>query len=204
MDWGSFALPFRHADTESPGAVTLVDQTSPLDDGVPLQVPGQHAVASVSPSALRPLVSEDETPRRGVDDSEEDLSPLATAPPPKLPDQYHPLFRPAPPQAPSTIDSFATSLADTRPAPKPPRLHTIHDGDTLESLARRYYGDAQRASDILAANRTVLSDPEVLPIGVEIVIPRQESPPGGTSEPATESTTRNLVPLPAIGLRRGG
>jgi phage tail protein X len=80
------------------------------------------------------------------------------------------------------------------------RKHTIHDGDTLERLATRYLGDARHAETILAANRTVLKDPQVLPIGVEIVIPRLSA-----EEPRSEaddSATRNLVPLPAIGFQR--
>jgi phage tail protein X len=49
--------------------------------------------------------------------------------------------------------------------------HKIADGDTLATLAERYYGDAERSREIFEANREILSSPAVLPIGVEIVIP---------------------------------
>lgn len=52
-----------------------------------------------------------------------------------------------------------------------PRTHKIVDGDTLPALAQRYLGSAARAREILDANRDVLSDPELLPIGVELKIP---------------------------------
>lgn len=52
-----------------------------------------------------------------------------------------------------------------------PHLHKIVDGDTLGDLAARYLGSAARAVEIFAANRDVLADPELLPIGVELKIP---------------------------------
>lgn len=65
-----------------------------------------------------------------------------------------------------TID--ATAADDDRPVV---RTHRIADGDDLKSLAERYLGDAARAAEIYEANRHVLIDPEVLPIGVELAIP---------------------------------
>jgi nucleoid-associated protein YgaU len=49
--------------------------------------------------------------------------------------------------------------------------HRIVDGDTLAELAERYLGSAARAKEIFEANRNVLSDPALLPIGVELKIP---------------------------------
>lgn len=51
------------------------------------------------------------------------------------------------------------------------RTHTVVDGDTLDALARRYFGSAARADDIYRANREVLSDPHLLPIGAELKLP---------------------------------
>lgn len=52
------------------------------------------------------------------------------------------------------------------------------DGDTLKLLARRYFGTPDRFMEIYEANRDVLPNPEVLPIGAELKIPpaQQESP----------------------------
>lgn len=52
-----------------------------------------------------------------------------------------------------------------------PRTHIVTDGDTLAGLAEEYLGDPQRAEEIYEANRPSLPDPDLLPIGVEIVIP---------------------------------
>ncbi|MBN2578529.1 MAG: hypothetical protein JXB10_06010 [Pirellulales bacterium] len=85
------------------------------------------------------------------------------------------------------------SWAATRPAPPEPRRHIIADGDTLRNLAELYLGSADRAEEIFAANRAVLSDPHLLPIGVELTIPSRERPP--TTE-AQYLPPRRLVPVP--------
>ena len=56
-------------------------------------------------------------------------------------------------------------------APRPARTHKIVDGDTLQEIARQYLGSASLAGEIFEANRTRLSDPALLPIGVELTIP---------------------------------
>jgi nucleoid-associated protein YgaU len=58
-----------------------------------------------------------------------------------------------------------------READVTPRLHTIVDGDTLATLAERYLGDPGRGQELYEANRNVLSDPDLLPIGAELKIP---------------------------------
>jgi hypothetical protein len=60
------------------------------------------------------------------------------------------------------------------PAPETaegPRTHIVIDGDSLSRLAGRYLDDPRRSADIFEANRGVLADPELLPIGAELVIP---------------------------------
>ena len=56
-----------------------------------------------------------------------------------------------------------------------PRRHKIVDGDTLPALAERYLGSAARANEIFDANRDVLPDPELLPIGAKLKIPPRSS-----------------------------
>ncbi len=51
------------------------------------------------------------------------------------------------------------------------QTHKITDGDTLPALAQAYLGDAGRAREIFEANRDVLANPEILPIGRELKIP---------------------------------
>jgi nucleoid-associated protein YgaU len=54
---------------------------------------------------------------------------------------------------------------------EPRQTHRIVDGDTLPNLAARYLGAASRADELFAANRDVLFDPKLLPIGVTLKIP---------------------------------
>ncbi len=70
---------------------------------------------------------------------------------------------------------WGTSLREMLPetASAPP-IHKIIDGDSLALLAERYLGSASRAMEIYEANRNVLAQPEILPIGVELKIPRAD------------------------------
>ena len=60
-----------------------------------------------------------------------------------------------------------------KPTPAPSvRHHTVARGETLFSLAQKYYGNRSRWRDIYAANRDVLaSENATLKIGVELKIP---------------------------------
>ena len=48
--------------------------------------------------------------------------------------------------------------------------HEIVDGDTLEDLAEKHLGSRVRWTEIYNANPEILDNPEVLPVGVTIVI----------------------------------
>jgi phage tail protein X len=52
-----------------------------------------------------------------------------------------------------------------------PRKHTIQRGDTLSSLAQKYYGNRARWHDIYNANRKVMKNEGDLRAGMELVIP---------------------------------
>jgi len=52
-----------------------------------------------------------------------------------------------------------------------PRTHVVVRGDTLQSLALRYYGDRSRFRDIYAANRGIMNSPNDLRIGMELKLP---------------------------------
>jgi nucleoid-associated protein YgaU len=49
--------------------------------------------------------------------------------------------------------------------------HTVVKGDTLYSLARKYYGEQRRWRDIFDANRAQLSDPNKIKVGQRLAIP---------------------------------
>ena len=50
-------------------------------------------------------------------------------------------------------------------------VHVVANGDTLDKLATRYLNDSGRALEIFDLNRDQLSNPHLLPIGVELRVP---------------------------------
>jgi nucleoid-associated protein YgaU len=56
-----------------------------------------------------------------------------------------------------------------------PKVHRIRDGDTLRKIAEKYFKNGDRWIEILDANRSILRDPEVLPVGKEIKIPESKN-----------------------------
>jgi len=78
----------------------------------------------------------------------------------------------------------------------PSQTHRIVDGDSLENLAQRYLGSADRAMEIYEANRDVLPSPQVLPIGAELTIPPRDAEPGPALPPAYPIDPGPLVPIP--------
>jgi nucleoid-associated protein YgaU len=52
-----------------------------------------------------------------------------------------------------------------------PRVHVVVVGDTLSSLAKKYYGNASRWTSILEANRDVIKNQNMLTVGATLRIP---------------------------------
>jgi tetratricopeptide (TPR) repeat protein len=80
------------------------------------------------------------------------------------------------PAAPTWIEPAPTPAPRSAPTkPTPPaaggRRHTVVKGDTLFSLAQRYYGNRAKWRDIYAANRDVLPSENSLRLGMELTIP---------------------------------
>jgi nucleoid-associated protein YgaU len=69
----------------------------------------------------------------------------------------------------------ATKTSRSREGDEPQDRHTVADGDTLFSLAEKYYGDKTRFNAIFEANRAALTSPDQLTAGVVLVIPRPDS-----------------------------
>lgn len=71
---------------------------------------------------------------------------------------------------------LAASSVSPSPSPSPSpfaegRIYTVQAGDTLSSLAVRFYGDATQWQRIYEANRDQLTSPEGLRVGMRIRIP---------------------------------
>jgi nucleoid-associated protein YgaU len=89
-------------------------------------------------------------------------------PPPTLADSYPETDRPVSSRWGMSMDMV---LPTVTPGDEATRSHKIVDGDTLAALAERYLGSVDRAKEIYEANRNVLANPELLPIGAELKIP---------------------------------
>jgi nucleoid-associated protein YgaU len=65
------------------------------------------------------------------------------------------------------------TAAPATPAPEPHhgRVHVVQAGDTLEKIARKYYGAPEGWSRIYAANNDLLRDGRPLKAGMELEIP---------------------------------
>jgi nucleoid-associated protein YgaU len=78
----------------------------------------------------------------------------------------------APPQG-------ATTAVPREATPRPPNIsrpagrvqHTVKEGETLFSLARQYYGDAEKSLEIYRVNRSVLKAPDELAPGMVLELP---------------------------------
>ena len=78
----------------------------------------------------------------------------------------------APPSRSIDMNRFRADVKAARGGPGLPTSHVVVRGDTLGSIARRYYGRSDRWRDIHAANRTVIGpDPDRLVPGQVLVIP---------------------------------
>jgi len=74
------------------------------------------------------------------------------------------------PNRPGTNKPAPTEQAVT-PVAAAPRIHTVTSGETLSTIAKRYYGSASGWTEILEANKATLRDPTALRAGMKIKIP---------------------------------
>lgn len=87
-------------------------------------------------------------------------------------------------------------------------MHIVSDGDSLPKLAERYLQDASRARELYELNKDVLMSPDLLPIGVQIQVPKQVSyadrDPGeyevfdSRGSATRQFTPQRLAPLPEV------
>jgi nucleoid-associated protein YgaU len=57
------------------------------------------------------------------------------------------------------------------PTPRTGQSYTVQKGDTLYSLARRFYSDQAKWKVILEANRAAIPNPDVIRVGQVLTIP---------------------------------
>lgn len=78
---------------------------------------------------------------------------------------------------------------------EPPRRYRVQPGDTLSSIAQRFYGRPGDWRWLYQANRSVIKDPNVIDPGEVLNVPYEPSPSGTTSAPAGSvlTTTTTLA-----------
>lgn len=75
-------------------------------------------------------------------------------------------------KAPSTqISQKSPSVASRENRSSVTNVHLVSPGETLESIARRYYGSSQRWRDIFNANRDALRSEDEIRVGMALIIP---------------------------------
>lgn len=112
-------------------------------------------------SNARPFIAPDLGSSQPVTESPVSLAPVG----PTETQEEEPLIQAAPSQPVRAPPTKPTAPAESG------RRHVVVKGDTLFSLAQRYYGNRSRWRDIYAANRDVLPSENALRLGMELRIP---------------------------------
>lgn len=79
--------------------------------------------------------------------------------------------------APPPVTAWTTPAAASPMPPAPPAgdlvpaTYVVRDGDDLTAISSRFYGHAGAATAVWEANRDVIPDPNLLPIGAELRLP---------------------------------
>ncbi len=155
---GGHAIPdHRAADMPGPQGVPLAggDHVAPASEPPSPPVPLPASGLDLSPAAP-PL---DSTYRSTVDIPPPPLLDGHAPPPLSAGWAVHDVVRqPAPASQPFQQQATATE-------------YVVRDGDDLTGIALRVYGHAGAASAIWSANRDRLTDPQLLPIGLSLLLP---------------------------------
>ena len=71
-----------------------------------------------------------------------------------------------------TVNITVAPVAAAAPAARTPdRSYTVKSGDTLSKISKQFYGDANEYMRIFYANRTIITDPDKIQVGQQLVIP---------------------------------
>ena len=181
------ALFFRHPSGTEPGGSLLreselVRRRGQSADSLPWDHLPADSLAPGSANAALPSLLALGGPTAGRPKSTPEGTPwltnTAADEPQAAADRSHLPFAAQDPPPPAIARHYPHGgpLDDSPRAAAPSTTHRVADGDSLASLAQRYLGDASHAADLFLANRQVLSDPELLPIGALLTIPARQTP----------------------------
>lgn len=66
-----------------------------------------------------------------------------------------------------------SALNSPQPQAAQPKVHEVESGETLSSIAKKHYGEADAYQRIFEANRPMLSDPDEIYPGQVLIIPEK-------------------------------
>jgi len=104
----------------------------------------------------------------------------------------------------------------TAPAPSPPPsrprpvLHVVQKGETLSSISRKYYGTEGKWRLIHEANKSVIPNPDALPLGAKLKIPPKsgtattEVASAGSARPVLTTRAESAAPAQRTYTAKGG
>ena len=163
------AMPFHRRDRPA----RVASEDSPMDRlQLRAAVPLQMAPAQVFSSGDDIRTEDEVRPRRAQIREENQLD--VDAAPPALAQRYESSRSATTAPMEGNLAENVEPDSDEADIERATRQYRLRDGDTLTSIAIRFYGDASRAEDILEANRDKISDPDLLPVALEIEIPQLE------------------------------
>jgi len=164
------------ADLASARAGKPVPEPAPAPEDTPATEPAATASNDTSPVTSAEVEPSAAAPTRPPIAVIPATRPVVGVQPPRA---LTPAAGPRPPQQPTPAPANtrpAQQLTTNPPATRPPvgayRRCTVGKGDTLFSLAQRYYGNRSRWRDIYAANRDVMKSERDLRLGMELKIPQ--------------------------------
>lgn len=176
---------------DSPSATSSIGKR----DTQPTDLRSTDITLQLAPSAIAPVAS----PRPAklpAKSSERDQQPTSRSslsgqqPPPSLAADYQLL------EQNGSAASLTFDETSMEREARERRTHTIRDGDSLERIAERYLGDADRWRELLEANADVLTSRDLLPVDTVIEIPSRRFdkhlPATGTVQQAMDD---ELVPV---------
>lgn len=111
-----------------------------------------------------PPTSSDEDRLEAVSRAPERPSAINMSPPTSTPPRSEPAYQP--PTAPPRQDPAPP--ADAAPEV---RTHVVGPGETLWSIAERYYRDGRAWRRLYSANRNRINNPRELPVGLKLIVP---------------------------------
>jgi nucleoid-associated protein YgaU len=102
----------------------------------------------------------------------EDTGSAVSYAPPAQPVQIAPLKPAAPPPAETNVTAVSHDENAAIPAPaRATRFYIVKSGDSLEAIAKKYYGTAAAVDKIYRANKGTIESPSKLKPGMKIVLP---------------------------------